>query len=168
MTRSAKATAENPAKNVKAKSGLNRSILKQSWCISHRRLTDKVAYAATPIEVIFINPACTSIRSPRCGHTQPEEPSNLLLPSVWLHRSPRPKCSQEHNSQEHHCHTACQGRKGQSHAASIQTKHSDPVNIVNQPKLREQPRSPVCKVGEDVTIFTTEQGVGPTTTPATR
>lgn len=31
MSKSAKGTIENPGKNVKAKSGLNRSILDQGW-----------------------------------------------------------------------------------------------------------------------------------------
>ncbi|WP_338083581.1 transposase [Ferrimicrobium acidiphilum] len=49
MTRSAKGTVENPGKNVAQKSGLNRSILEQSWGMFHRRLTDKAINAITPV-----------------------------------------------------------------------------------------------------------------------
>jgi putative transposase len=76
MTRSAKGTVENPGKNVKAKSGLNRSILKQSWRIFHRRLTDKATNATTPVEIIFINPAYTSMRCSKCGHMEQKNRKN--------------------------------------------------------------------------------------------
>ena len=70
MTRSAKGTVENPGKNVKAKSGLNRSILEQGWGMFRQRLTDKAANATSPVEVIFVNPAYTSMRCSKCGHTE--------------------------------------------------------------------------------------------------
>ncbi len=55
MTRSAKGTAENPGKNVKANAGLNRSILEQSWGLFRKRLTDKATNALVPVEVKPIN-----------------------------------------------------------------------------------------------------------------
>ena len=67
MTRSAKGTVENPGKNVAEKSGLNRSILEQGWAMFHRRLTDKAINAITPVEIIAINPAYTSLRCSKCG-----------------------------------------------------------------------------------------------------
>ncbi len=61
MTKSAKGTVDNPGKHVKAKSGLNREILKTGWY----GLEQKLQYKA---EVIRINPACTSQACSACGH----------------------------------------------------------------------------------------------------
>ena len=41
MTRSAKGTRENPGRNVRAKAGLNRGILRSGWGLLVRRLEDK-------------------------------------------------------------------------------------------------------------------------------
>ena len=41
MTRSAKGTPENPGRNVRAKAGLNRGILRSGWGLLVRRLEDK-------------------------------------------------------------------------------------------------------------------------------
>ena len=60
MTKSAKRTIEAPGKNVKAKSGLNREILKSGWykleqCLSYKAYIEKV------------NPAYTSQICNKCG-----------------------------------------------------------------------------------------------------
>ena len=65
MTKSAKGTIDNPGKNVKAKSGLNREILKTGWY----GLEQKLEYKA---EVIKINPAYTSQACSACGHVSKE------------------------------------------------------------------------------------------------
>ncbi len=65
MTKSAKGTVDNPGKHVKAKSGLNREILKTGWC----GLEQKLQYKA---EVIRINPACMSQACSACGHVSKE------------------------------------------------------------------------------------------------
>ena len=41
MTRSAKGTRGNPGRNVRAKAGLNRGILRSGWGLLVRRLEDK-------------------------------------------------------------------------------------------------------------------------------
>ncbi|MHB8191613.1 MAG: zinc ribbon domain-containing protein, partial [Ferrimicrobium sp.] len=69
MTRSAKGTIGNPGKNVRAKSGLNRSILEQGWGMFRRRLTDKAANATELVQITVINPAYTSLRCSECGYT---------------------------------------------------------------------------------------------------
>jgi putative transposase len=63
MTRSAKGTVQNPGRNVSAKSGLNREILRSGWGLLVRRLEDKA-----PGRVEKINPAFTSQRCSACGH----------------------------------------------------------------------------------------------------
>ncbi|MCE2467998.1 MAG: transposase, partial [Caldilineaceae bacterium] len=54
MTKSAKGTVENPGRNVKQKTGLNRSILASGW----GQLERKLAYKAG--RVVFVDPAYTS------------------------------------------------------------------------------------------------------------
>ena len=61
MTRSAKGTVENPGKQVKAKAGLNREILKTGW----HGLKHKLAYK---MELIEVDPKHTSQKCHRCGH----------------------------------------------------------------------------------------------------
>ena len=87
MTKSAKGTKDKPGKNVKAKSGLIRSILEQGWGLFRQRLTDKAINATVPVTIVAINPAYTSLRCSECGYTDKKNRKNqaLLLPSVWLY-----------------------------------------------------------------------------------
>jgi putative transposase len=63
MTRSATGTAASPGRNVRAKAGLNRGILRSGWGLLVRRLQDKA-----PGRVEKISPAFTSQRCSACGH----------------------------------------------------------------------------------------------------
>src|SRR5439155_18096086 len=63
MTRSAKGTVTEPGRNVRAKAGLNRGILRSGWGLLVRRLADKA-----PGRVEKINHAFTSQRCSACGH----------------------------------------------------------------------------------------------------
>jgi putative transposase len=67
MTRSAKGTRKNPGRNVRAKSGLNRGILRSGWGLLVRRLEDKA-----PDRVEKVSPAFTSQRCSACGHVDPK------------------------------------------------------------------------------------------------
>jgi putative transposase len=62
MTRAAKGTRENPGRNVRQKTGLNRGILASGWGLLVRRLGDKA-----PGRVEKIKPAYTSQRCSACG-----------------------------------------------------------------------------------------------------
>ena len=62
MTRSAKGTPQIPGRNVRAKAGLNRSILRSGWGLLVRRLEEKA-----PGRVEKISPAFTSQRCSACG-----------------------------------------------------------------------------------------------------
>ena len=62
MTRSAKGTVQRPGRNVRAKAGLNRGILRSGWGLLVRRLEDKA-----PGRVERIHPAFTSQRCSACG-----------------------------------------------------------------------------------------------------
>jgi putative transposase len=67
MTRSARGTAQNPGRNVRAKAGLNREILRSGWGLLVRRLEDKA-----PGRVEKIKPHYTSQRCSACGHVDPK------------------------------------------------------------------------------------------------
>lgn len=63
MTRSAHGTIASPGRNVRAKAGLNRSIMAGGWGQFVSRLEDKA-----PGRVEKINPAYTSLTCSRCLH----------------------------------------------------------------------------------------------------
>jgi putative transposase len=67
MTRSAKGTAQSPGRNVRAKSGLNREIMRSGWGLLVRRLAEK---ALGRVEKVY--PAFTSQRCSACGHVDPK------------------------------------------------------------------------------------------------
>ena len=67
MTRSAGGTADEPGRNVRQKSGLNRAILAQGWGLLVRRLQEKA-----PGRVEKVKPHFTSQRCSACGHVDPE------------------------------------------------------------------------------------------------
>jgi putative transposase len=62
MTRSASGTTANPSRNVRAKAGLNREIMRSGWGLLVRRLQEKA-----PGRVQKISPAYTSQRCSACG-----------------------------------------------------------------------------------------------------
>ncbi len=66
MTKSAKGTVEDPGKNVKAKSGLNRMMRNAS----HGRFHTYCAYKFS--KVITVDPKYTSQRCSKCGHVAKE------------------------------------------------------------------------------------------------
>jgi transposase len=63
MTRSAKGTQAQPGRNVAAKAGLNREIMRSGWGLLARRLEDKA-----PGRVQKVTSAYTSQRCSACGH----------------------------------------------------------------------------------------------------
>jgi len=67
MSASAVGTVETPGKNVKAKSGLNRSILSQGWSEFFRQLEYKLSWTGGVL--IRIPSHNTSNRCAKCGYT---------------------------------------------------------------------------------------------------
>lgn len=67
MTRSARGTVEVPGKNVKAKSGLNRSILDQGWHAIALAIESAARRSGT--RVAYVPAAYTSQMCSECGHT---------------------------------------------------------------------------------------------------
>ncbi|EDS5478564.1 IS200/IS605 family element transposase accessory protein TnpB [Salmonella enterica subsp. enterica] len=70
MSKSAAGTVCQPGRNVRAKSGLNRSILDQGWYEMRRQLEYKQLWRGG--QVLAVPPAYTSQRCACCGHTEKE------------------------------------------------------------------------------------------------
>lgn len=70
MSKSAAGTVSQPGRNVRAKSGLNRSILDQGWYEMRRQLAYKQFWRGG--QVLAVPPAYTSQRCSCCGHTAKE------------------------------------------------------------------------------------------------
>ena len=66
MSRSARGTAHAPGRNVRAKSGLNKSILDQGWGEFRRQLEYKTAWRGGFF--VAVDPKNTSRTCPCCGH----------------------------------------------------------------------------------------------------
>ncbi|EEP8432715.1 RNA-guided endonuclease InsQ/TnpB family protein [Salmonella enterica] len=70
MSKSAAGTVSQPGRNVRAKSGLNCSILDQGWYEMRRQLEYKQIWRGG--QVLAVSPAYTSQRCVCCGHTAKE------------------------------------------------------------------------------------------------
>ena len=70
MSSSAKGTLENPGKNIRQKSGLNRAILDQGWGEFIRQLEYKLTWNGG--QLIQINPQNTSRKCPKCHYISAE------------------------------------------------------------------------------------------------
>jgi putative transposase len=69
MSASASGTLEEPGRNVKAKSGLNKSILDQGWYTFRKMIEYKLGWLGG--ELVLVPPQYTSLTCPRCknqGH----------------------------------------------------------------------------------------------------
>ncbi len=82
MSKSAAGTISQPGRNVRAKSGLNRSILDQGWYEMRRQLEYKQLWRGG--QVLAVPPAYTSQRCACCGHTAKE---NRLTQSKFVCRA---------------------------------------------------------------------------------
>jgi len=77
MSASAKGTIEEPGRNVKAKSGLNKSILDQGWHEFRRQLDYKLFWRGGML--VEVNPRHTSQRCSCCGYTAKENRTSQAL-----------------------------------------------------------------------------------------
>ena len=66
MSQSAAGTTEQPGRNVRAKSGLNKAILDQGWFEFRRQLDYKLAWVGGWL--VAVPPHYTSQTCPECGH----------------------------------------------------------------------------------------------------
>lgn len=67
MTASAKGTLEEPGSNVKAKSGLNKAILRQGWYAFRQMVEYKLQWSGG--KFLLVNPRNTSKKCPECHCT---------------------------------------------------------------------------------------------------
>ena len=70
MSKSAAGTVDAPGRNVRAKSGLNKSILDQGWFEFRRQLDYKLAWNGGYL--VAVPPRNTSRTCPCCGHVSAE------------------------------------------------------------------------------------------------
>jgi len=70
MSKSAKGSMDAPGRNVKAKSGLNKSILNQGWFMFRTLLDYKLVEYGS--RLILVPPHHTSQTCPECGHVSKE------------------------------------------------------------------------------------------------
>lgn len=70
MSRSARRTVNDPGRKVRAKAGLNKSILDQGWAEFRRQLEYKQAWRGGI--VVAVDPRNTSRTCPNCGHVSGE------------------------------------------------------------------------------------------------
>ena len=70
MSRSARGTKENPGRQVKAKSGLNKAVLDQGWFEFRRQLQYKLEWLGG--KLFAVPPQYTSQTCPECGHINKE------------------------------------------------------------------------------------------------
>ena len=70
MSASAAGTVEKPGKNIKAKSGLNKSILDQGWFEFRRQLDYKLTWQGGWL--VAVPPRNTSRECPQCGYVSAE------------------------------------------------------------------------------------------------
>jgi len=67
MTRSARGTRGDPGRNVRAKAGLNREIMRSGWGLLVRRLEDKAPGRVEKMLAAYTSQTCSG-----CGHRDPE------------------------------------------------------------------------------------------------
>ena len=79
MSRSAAGNTENPGKNVRAKSGLNKAILDQGWGEFRRQLAYKVEWNGG--RLLAVSPHNTSRTCPGCAHVSKD---NRLTQAKFL------------------------------------------------------------------------------------
>jgi putative transposase len=77
MTASAKGDVEKPGKNVKIKSGLNKSILDQGWSAVLRMIGYKQEWSGG--RLIQVDPKNTSRTCPECGHVSADNRKTQAL-----------------------------------------------------------------------------------------
>ena len=81
MSRSAKGNAEQAGKNVRAKSGLNKSILDQGWSEFRRQLQYKMNWNGA--RLVVVPPHDTSRTCPKCDRVAAENrPTQALFKCV--------------------------------------------------------------------------------------
>jgi putative transposase len=81
MTASAAGTIEAPGKNVRAKTALNRTILRNGWGMARSMLEYKAAWRGSTL--VAVPPAFTSQTCSRCGHVAAQNrPSQVLFECV--------------------------------------------------------------------------------------
>ena len=101
MTKSARGTQAQPGTHVKAKAGLNRSILASNWGQLAQRLRYKCGHLET-VDPPVHQPDLPSLRA--CRGCQPAEPGAVSLSTLRLADARGSQCRAQHSGAVHpHC-----------------------------------------------------------------
>ena len=133
MTRSAKGTRENPGRNVRAKAGLNREILRSGWGLLVRRLEEKAPGRVEKIKPHYTSQRCCGVRAGGSGIAR--EPSRLPVHRLRF-RLPRGR----ERGEEHRggARRDCAGRRRGYPAGEPRTSTAAPIGVVaGIPALRQ-------------------------------
>ena len=85
MTRLARGTAAEPGRNVRAKSGLNRGIMRSGWGLLVRRLRDKAPGLVEKIDAAFTSVAWRAGMSQRrAARAKPSSPASPAVSPATL------------------------------------------------------------------------------------
>lgn len=114
MSKSASGTIESPGRNVKAKSGLNKSILDQGWGEFVRQLGYKLVWLGG--KLLKITPQYTSQKCSRCGYVSKD---NRKMQACFKCMACGFEANADHNAALNilaagHAVTACGSGKGSS------------------------------------------------------
>ncbi len=134
MTRSAKGTLEKPGTNVRAKSGLNRVILKQAWGELGRQLAYKTKWYGS--ELVMVDPKNTSRECSACGHTSP---TNRKTQAVFECEACRHEAHADLNAAKNILHRGLETTTGTEGTSGTETLR------VSKPAKRKQTRNGVSR-----------------------
>ncbi|MDN3508656.1 MAG: transposase, partial [Candidatus Neptunochlamydia sp.] len=84
MSKSASGTIETPGKNVRAKSGLNRSILDQGWSEFKRQLKYKLEWLRGVY--VEVNPSYTSQKCSSCSNIDKKSRISFIVLIVGIQK----------------------------------------------------------------------------------
>lgn len=134
MTKSAKGTAEVPGKNVRAKAGLNRSILDNTPGERRRQLEYKTLMYGSVL--VAVSPFHTSQTCAKCGQVDPESRKGCGRLFACTH------CGHEDDA-DHNASVEIEARARRTGGSDINSTHSTPkvrVPATGRRRMREAPK----------------------------
>lgn len=130
MTKSSKGTLETPGKNVKAKSGLNRSILSMGWGEFKGKLKYKLEWSGGTL--IEVSPRFTSQKCSKCEHIAKE---NRKTQSIFC----CVKCSHIEHADVNAAKNVLAAAGHAVKACGASAKSVSPLGVANSAAMKQEP-----------------------------